>query len=50
MYITKFYEYLDALNIQKFDVMCRATDHIQDQIEMVKILEEKGYTYEIPDD
>jgi cysteinyl-tRNA synthetase len=30
--------------------MCRATDHIQDQIDMVKILEEKGYTYEIPDD
>lgn len=50
MYIAKFYEYLDALHIDKFDVMPRATDHIQEQIEMVKILEEKGYTYEIPDD
>ena len=50
MYITKFYEYLDALHIQRFDVMPRATDHIQEQIDMVKTLEEKGYTYEIPDD
>lgn len=50
MYIAKFYEYLDALHIDKFDVMPRATDHIKEQIEMVKILEEKGYTYEIPDD
>ena len=49
-YIAKFYEYMDALHIHKPDVMCRATDHIQDQIDMVKILEEKGYTYEIPDD
>ena len=30
--------------------MPRATDHIQDQIDMVKVLEEKWYTYEIPDD
>jgi cysteinyl-tRNA synthetase len=30
--------------------MPRATDHIKEQIEMVKILEEKWYTYEIPDD
>ena len=50
MYIAKFYEYMDALHIHKPDVMCRATDHIQDQIEMIKTLEEKGYTYEIPDD
>ena len=50
MYIAKFYEYMDALHIHKPDVMCRATDHIQDQIDMIKILEEKGYTYEIPDD
>jgi cysteinyl-tRNA synthetase len=50
MYIAKFYEYMDALHIHKPDVMCRATDHIQDQIDMVKTLEKKGYTYEIPDD
>lgn len=50
MYIEKFYSYLDKLQIDKFDVMPRATDHIQEQIEMVKTLEEKWYTYEIPDD
>ena len=50
MYIEKFYSYLDKLQIDKFDVMPRATDHIKEQIEMVKTLEEKWYTYEIPDD
>jgi len=40
-YITEFYKYLDSLNIEKFDVFCRATDHIQEQINMVKTLEEK---------
>ena len=41
MYIAKFYEYLEALNIDKFDEMPRATDHIKEQIDMVKTLEEK---------
>jgi cysteinyl-tRNA synthetase len=41
MYIEKFYSYLDKLQIDKFDVMPRATDHIQEQIEMVKTLEKK---------
>ena len=41
MYIEKFYSYLDKLQIDKFDVMPRATGHIKEQIEMVKILEEK---------
>ena len=50
MYIEKFYSYLDKLQIDKFDVMPRATDHIKEQIEMVKILEKKWYTYEIPGD
>ena len=50
IYIQKFYSYLDKLQIDKFDVMPRATDHIQEQIDMVKILEEKWYTYEIPND
>lgn len=50
LYIWKFYNYLDKLKIKKFDVMPRATDHIQEQINMIKTLEEKWYTYEIPDD
>jgi cysteinyl-tRNA synthetase len=31
------------------DVLCRATDHIAEQIELVRQLEAKGYTYRIPD-
>ena len=50
MYIEKFYNYLDKLQIEKFDIMPRATDHIQEQIEMIKTLEDKWYTYEIPND
>ncbi|MBQ5945474.1 hypothetical protein IJS64_02640 [bacterium] len=39
---------LEDMNIEKFDVMPRATEHIKEQIELVKLLEEKGYTYEVP--
>jgi cysteinyl-tRNA synthetase len=31
------------------DVLCKATDHIEEQIEIAKRLEEKGYTYRIED-
>jgi cysteinyl-tRNA synthetase len=41
MYIEKFYSYLDKLQIERFDVMPRATDHIKEQIDMIKTLEEK---------
>ncbi|HBC97507.1 MAG TPA: cysteine--tRNA ligase [Clostridium sp.] len=48
--IAKFYEdafFKDCkkLNIRRPDVVCRATDHIQDMINLIKILEKKGYTY-----
>jgi len=36
---------MKALNIDEFDVMPRATEHIEEQIALVKTLEEKGYTY-----
>jgi len=41
---------IQELRIDRFDVMPRATEHIQEQIQMVERLEEKGYTYTIPDD
>jgi cysteinyl-tRNA synthetase len=31
------------------EVLCRATDHIPEQIELVRTLEQKGYTYRIAD-
>ena len=47
LYINKFYQYLESLNIDKFDIFCRATDHIQEQINMIKKLDEKWYIYKI---
>ena len=38
------------LNIDRFDVMPRATDHIAEQIAIVQTLENKGYTYTIAGD
>ena len=37
------------VNCLEADVLCKATDHIPEQIAMVQLLEEKGYTYRIPD-
>lgn len=41
---------MNGLNIQTFDVMPRATEHIAEQIALVQSLEAKGYTYEVPGD
>lgn len=49
-YEEKFLWILSEIHIEKFDVMPRATEHIQEQIDLVKTLEEKGYTYSIPED
>ena len=38
-----------TLNLLPPNVLCKATDYIPEQIELVKKLEEKGYTYVIPD-
>lgn len=48
-YENQFVEDLKALNMRMPDVMPRATEHIKEQIELVKTLEEKGYTYKIED-
>lgn len=44
-----FIKALDRLNFIKPDYLPKATDHIKEQIELVKVLEEKGYTYKIDD-
>lgn len=48
--IARFYEEaalqdMAELNIQKPKVICRATEHIPEQIELIKKLETKGLTY-----
>ncbi len=40
-----FWKDLERLNISRPTVSCRATDHIGDMIDMIRTLEEKGYTY-----
>jgi len=49
-YINICLEDMDSLNIIRPTHTPRATDHIKEQIELIKKLEAKGFTYEIPDD
>ncbi|HEY8892183.1 MAG TPA: cysteine--tRNA ligase [Clostridium sp.] len=44
-YEDAFFEDCKKLNIKRPTIVCRATDHIQDMIELIKKLEDKGYTY-----
>lgn len=49
-YEKQFLNGLTQMNIDPFDYMPRATDHILQQIQMVQTLIDKGYTYVIPGD
>lgn len=40
---------MKRLNIEEPDVWCRATEHIREQIDLVRRLEENGYTYRLED-
>jgi len=44
-YITQFLEGMDLLNISRPDVLCRATEHTPQQIELIKLIEKNGFTY-----
>lgn len=48
-YTDYFVEALERLNIQTPTYLTKATAHIQEQIDLVKRLEEKGFTYVIDD-
>ncbi len=52
--IAKYYSNIfekdcNKLNILPPDIICKATEHIQEQINLVKQLEKKGYTYKTSD-
>jgi cysteinyl-tRNA synthetase len=52
--ITKFFENaflqdFERLNIVRPDVIPRATEHIEEQIKLIKKLEQKGFTYIVDD-
>ena len=48
-YTLAFQEDLKRLNIQSPHIWCRATDHIQEQIEFILCIENRGYTYRTSD-
>jgi len=46
-YTRRYFEDMDALNVQRPDISPRASGHIPEQIELIKTLIEKGYAYEV---
>jgi cysteinyl-tRNA synthetase len=44
-----FREDFKKLNIIEPDIWCKATEHIKEQIELIKKIEKKGYTYKTKD-
>lgn len=49
-YINEYYKDADALNIKRATVNPRATEYIQEIVDFVKELIEKGYAYEVEGD
>lgn len=47
IYKKAFFEDLHALNIEPAEVYPAATDHIPEMVAMIKMLRERGYTYDI---
>ena len=45
MYIDLFFKDVDCLNIKRPSIVCRATEHIVDMIELIKKIEKNGHTY-----
>lgn len=48
-YTDAFMQDIDRLNIKQPTRWTRATEHIKEQIDLVKVLEEKGFTYRTSD-
>lgn len=44
-YTDAFFNDIDRLNIRRPDVVCKATEHIDEMIALIKRLEENGHTY-----
>lgn len=50
IYTKEFYGVMDELNVLKPHIVAPATEHIKEMIDLVKKLEEKGFTYRISGD
>ncbi len=48
-YEASFKEDLELLNIERPNLYCRATENIPEQIDLIILLEQKGYTYKTSD-
>jgi cysteinyl-tRNA synthetase len=48
-YLKIFKQDFKKLNITEPDIWCKATEHIKEQIELIKKLEKKGFTYKTSD-
>ncbi len=48
-YTKEFFKDMNLLNIEKFEVYPRATEHIKEMVELIKKLIEKGYAYQTSD-
>lgn len=46
-YISEYYKDAEALNIMPATTYPKATEHIQEMIDMIKVLEEKGLAYNV---
>ena len=45
-YTKLFFDDLKALNLETPEIICKATEHIKEMLEYVKVLVEKGFAYE----
>lgn len=48
-YTDVFFRHMEEINVLAPSIACRATDHIEEMIEFVQVLMEKGLAYEISD-
>ncbi len=49
LYTQEFKNDMQRLNLQEPAIWCKATDHIQEQIDTIRGIEEKGFTYRTSD-
>ncbi len=49
LFTEAFQQDIRLLNILEPHILCRATDHIQEQIDLIRCIEGNGYTYETSD-
>lgn len=48
-YTQDFFDAMRKLNVERADIVCKATDHIKEMIDLIKKMEKRGFTYKISD-